>query len=33
MPGGLEYLIFFVLLSGGLTAQLVLNSKLKSHIS
>jgi hypothetical protein len=31
MPGGLEYLIFFILLSGGLTTQLVLNSKLKRH--
>jgi hypothetical protein len=27
MPGGLEYLTFFMLLSGGLTTQLILNSK------
>jgi hypothetical protein len=33
MPGGLEYLIFFILLSGGLATQLVLNSKRKSHFS
>jgi len=31
MPGGLEYLVFFMLLSGGLAAQLVLNAKLKAH--
>ena len=30
MPGGLEYLILFILLSGGLATQLVLNSKFKS---
>jgi hypothetical protein len=27
MPGSLEYLIFFILLSAGLTIQLILNSK------
>ena len=27
LPGGLEYLIFFILLSGGLATQLLLNSK------
>jgi hypothetical protein len=31
MPGNLEYLVFFILLSGGLAAQLVLNSKFKSY--
>lgn len=29
MPGGLAYLIFFLLLSGGLATQLVLNASLK----
>lgn len=32
MPGGLEYLVFFILLSGGLTVQLLLNPKLKRNL-
>jgi hypothetical protein len=32
MPGGLEYLTFFMLLSGGLTTQLILNSKGEKYI-